>query len=79
MVLRLQQWQLLGHIAHAKSSWCMGLVAPQHVAFLSLGIKPMSPALAGGFFTIEPSGKSSLISSVLEFSGAVWLREKVCI
>ena len=31
-VLRLQQWQLLGHVAHAKSSWCMGLVAPQHVA-----------------------------------------------
>ena len=24
------------------------------------GIKPMSPALAGGFFTAEPSGKHSL-------------------
>ena len=26
----------------------------------SLGIKPVSPALAGGFFTIGPSGKPSL-------------------
>ena len=24
------------------------------------GIEPMSPALAGGFFTAEPSGKHSL-------------------
>ena len=32
------------------------------------GIKPASPALAGGFFTIEPRGKPS---------GAPWLGPKV--
>ena len=34
------------------------------------GIKPASPALAGGFFTIEPCGKPS---------GAPWLGPKVLI
>ena len=34
----------------------MGLVALRHVGS-SPGIKLMSPALAGGFFTTEPEGK----------------------
>ena len=35
-----------------------GLVAPEHVEHLPRsGIEPMSPALAGGFFTTEPPGK----------------------
>ena len=33
------------------------LVAPQHVAYSWTRIKPMSPALAGGFLTSGPSGK----------------------
>ena len=35
----------------------MGLVALQCVGFARSGIEPVSPALAGGFFTIEPPGK----------------------
>ena len=31
--------------------WCIGLVAPQHVGSSGPGIKPVSPALAGGVFT----------------------------
>ena len=43
---------------------CTGLVAPRHVRSSCTkpahGIKPMSPALTGRFFTSEPSGKSFL-------------------
>ena len=43
---------------------CTGLVAPRHVKSSCTrpahGIKPMSPALTGRFFTSEPSGKSFL-------------------
>ena len=35
-----------------------GLVAPWHVESPQTGIEPMSPALAGGFLTTGPSGKS---------------------
>ena len=35
----------------------MGLAVPQYWNLPGLGIKPMSPALAGGFFTDEPPGK----------------------
>ena len=37
----------------------MGLVAPRPVG--SFWIKPMSPVLAGGFFTTEPPGKPELV------------------
>ena len=37
----------------------MGLVAPWHVeSFLGLGIKPVSPALKGGFLTTGPPGET---------------------
>ena len=36
--------------------WHTDLVAPRYVG--SSGIKPMSPALAGGLLAIVPSGKS---------------------
>ena len=36
----------------------MGLVAPKHVDLPRPGIEPMSPALAGGFSTTGPPGKS---------------------
>ena len=40
----------------------MGLAALQHVRILvpESGIKPTSPALAGGFLTTGPPGKSHL-------------------
>ena len=37
----------------------MGLVASQNVKSSSSGIKPVSSALAGGFLTTGPPGKSS--------------------
>ena len=37
--------------------WCTGLVAPRCVDLPGPGIKPVSPALAGRFFTTEPPGK----------------------
>ena len=36
-----------------------GLPFPSPGDLPDLGIKPASPALAGGFFTTEPSGKPS--------------------
>ena len=48
-----------------------GLVAPWNVGILRPGIKSMSPALEGGFFTTEPSGKPSnsfLKNKILNFS-----------
>ena len=36
-----------------------GLILPWHMGdLLGPGIKSMSPALAGGFFTTEPPGKA---------------------
>ena len=42
----------------AEQLWLTGLVALQHVNLLRPGIEPMSPAVAGGFLTPGPSGKS---------------------
>ena len=36
----------------------MGLVAPRHVDLPRPGIEPKCPALAGGFLTTVPPGKS---------------------
>ena len=36
--------------------WHMGL-APKHMGSFELEIEPVSPALAGGFFTAEPPGR----------------------
>ena len=41
-----------------------GLPVPPPGDLPNLGTKPMSPALAGRFFTTEPSGKHFLYSSV---------------
>ena len=38
--------------------WHTGLVAPSMWDLPGLGLEPMSPALAGGFLTIVPLGKS---------------------
>ena len=45
-------------VEHKCSSCWMGLVAPWHVGSSWTGIEPMSPALAGGFLTTAPPGKS---------------------
>ena len=59
-VCGLQQLWLPGSRAQAQYLWSMGLVAAQHVgSSWTKGIKPVSPALAGGFFTTEPPGKPS--------------------
>ena len=46
-------------LEHRLNSVAMGLAALRHGDLLRLGIKPVSPALAGGFFTTKPSGKPS--------------------
>ena len=38
----------------------MALVAPSIWNLPGPGIKPVSPALVGGFFTVEPLGKPQL-------------------
>ena len=54
----LQQLWLSGSRAQAQQLWCTGLVVPRHVVSSRPGIEPMSPALAGGFLTTVPPGKS---------------------
>ena len=43
----------------------MGLIALWHVEPLGPGIKPVSPALAGGFLSTEPPGKSHVTPILL--------------
>ena len=45
----------------------MGLVAPQFVYSSQTGTEPMSPALAGRFFTTEPPGKAMISRFILYF------------
>ena len=47
----------LGPESAAQYLCCTSLAVPWHVVLPGLGIKPMSPALAGKFFTTEPPGK----------------------
>ena len=41
--------------------WLTRLVAPQKWGLPEPGVKPMSPALAGKFFTTEPPGEAQAI------------------
>ena len=50
-----QQLWLAGSRALTQWLWRTALVAPWHVG---QGIEPLSPALAGGFLTTAPPGKS---------------------
>ena len=56
----------------------MGLVAPRQWDLPRLGIKPVSPALAGGFFTTEPPGKPLIFSykseCILEITFQIFIR-----
>ena len=58
------RWLLLlqstGSRALAQHLWCMGLVVPQDVGLPRPGLKPKSPALAGGLLITEPPEKPSI-------------------
>lgn len=48
---------------HAGSQlWCTGLVAPEACNLPGPGIEPVSPVLAGGFFSTVPQGSPPLAS-----------------
>ena len=51
---------LRSHVEHSRQGYWSGLPFPSPGDLTNLGIKPMFPALAGGFFTAEPPGKSPL-------------------
>ena len=59
----LQKLWLLGSRAQTQYLWCTDLVARGMWDFPSPGIKSVSPALAGGFFTTEPPGKPCILFS----------------
>ena len=44
------------------SNWHVGLVTPQHIESFRPGIKPMSPALLGGFLSTVSARKSQIFS-----------------
>ena len=47
-----------GSRAWAQKLWLLGLLAPRHGGPSQIRIKPAAPALAGGFLTTGPRGKS---------------------
>ena len=51
-------------VGFSRQEYWSGLPFPSPGDLPNPGIKPMSPALAGGFFTIEPPGKPSGHNSV---------------
>ena len=55
--LRLQQLQHMGSVVVAPRLQSTGLVAPWMWDLSRPGIEPMSPELAGEFFSTEPQGK----------------------
>ena len=59
--VQAQQLWLPDSRAQTQQLWCKGLAAPRHVGFSGSGIKPVSPALAGRFFTTELPGKPLVI------------------
>ena len=58
----------LGSRAQAQQLWCMGVIA-----LPGAGIKHMSPALAGRFFTTEPVFNRKEMLSILT-TEILWLR-----
>ena len=55
---RAQQLWLAGSRVQAQQLWRMGLVALRMWDLPGPGLEPVSPALAGGFLTTVPPGKS---------------------
>ena len=85
---RLQSSQVLAVASHglsSHSSWSRELRLRSRGTGIELlrgmwdlpgsGIKSMSPALAGGFFTTEPPGKPLYSSSNIPLSTFVWPHE----
>ena len=60
IILGLRSWnsQALEHGLSSYGTWALFATACG-ILVLGPGIKPMSPALAGGFLTTGPPGKSS--------------------
>ena len=52
-------------VAHHGQAYWSGLLFPSPGDPPTPGIEPMSPALAGGFFTIEPLGKPSQAERIM--------------
>ena len=48
-----------------RQEYWSGLPFPSPGDLPNPGIKPMSPALAGGFFTTEPPGKCSIADTII--------------
>ena len=62
-----QQLWLTGSRAQAQQLWHTGLVVPRMWDPPRPGVKPTSPALAGGFLTTAPSWKSYLLFFIKGF------------
>ena len=54
-------------MAFPRQEYWIGLPFPSLEDLTDPGIKPMCPALAGGFFTTEPPGKPSNIGLPVKF------------
>ena len=52
---------VLASLVVAHGLWCTSLAALHHMKSFRSGIKPVSSALAGGFLTTGPPGKSPSI------------------
>ena len=55
-----------------------GLPFPPPTDLPDTGIEPMSPALAGGFFTTKPPGKPIYVNAILSIRPALPFRH-ICI
>ena len=69
----------LGSRAQAQRLWGTGLVALRHVDLPGSGVKPVSPALADGFFITEPLGSpaSPLFAVILLLN--IYRNSMVCL
>ena len=59
----------------SRQEYCSGLPFPSRGDLLNPGIKLVSPALAGGFFTTEPLGKPSRHITSLNWADYCLLRD----
>ena len=51
----------------SRQEYWSGLLFPSPEGLPDAGIEPESPALAGGFFTAEPAGKTSLFYCSIKY------------
>ena len=65
----------------SRQEYWSGLPFPSPGDLQDLGTEPRSlesSALAGGFFTMEPPGKSSIIPTTAQFPFSLWLQRGKC-